>query len=395
MNYLRYDFPQEPLPAEAVFFNSSAAQASLEFHRTLPGYAVTPLVNLPHLAKRLDIASLVVKDERTRFGLNSFKGLGGSRLAADLLAHRFGLTRLPSLQELGDLLKAHPEKRVTLCTATDGNHGRGVAWSARALGLPCFVYLPKGAAAERVANIRTLGATTTVTDVNYDDTVAYARAQAHKAQWVFVQDTDDENGSDTVRRLMQGYLTLAEEIRRQIEVVPTHVFLQAGVGSFAGATAAFFAQVWRDHLPHFIVVEAQNAACIRQTAALNDGRIHSVTGDLQTMMAGLSCGTPCRLAWKLLSHTARHYVTVTDGEAAQAMRILGNPLDGDTPITAGESGAAGVAALLAGVCVDALRKQLNLTSDARVLCINTEGDTDQINYRRVVWNGIPTSDLNF
>ncbi len=382
-----------PAP-EAADFSEAAALASLAFHRTLPGYAETPLQSLPALSRRLDLAALHVKDESPRFGLNSFKGLGGSRLAAAVMGERLGLQGLPSFAALREALARNPAARVTLCSATDGNHGRGIAWSAKALGLPCVIWLPKGSTEERVEHIRSLGADARVTDVNYDRTVALARDEAARHGWVFVQDTDDEKSSATVRLLMQGYLTMGEEIRRQLPEAPTHVFLQAGVGSFAGALAAYFSNVWRETPPVFVVVEAQNAGCIARTAALNDGAVHSVEGDLQTMMAGLSCGTPCRLAWKLLRGCARHFVIVTDAEAALAMRVLGNPLAGDPRIVSGESGAAGVAALLAAAVRPDLREALGLTARSRVLCISTEGDTDAANYRRVAWQGLPASNIS-
>ena len=391
MEALHFTEPLAGPAPEAADFSEAAALASLAFHATLPGYAETPLRSLPALARRLGLASLTVKDESPRFGLNSFKGLGGSRLAAAVMAERLGLAGLPTFDLLHRLLAENPEARVTLCSATDGNHCRGIAWSAQALGLPCVIWLPKGSTRERVEAIRALGANVRVTDVNYDHTVAFARAEARRNRWVFVQDTDDEKSSETVKLLMLGYLTLAEEIRRRLPEAPTHVFLQAGVGSFAGAMAAFFANVWRATPPAFVVVEAQNAGCIARTAAANDGEIHAVSGDIQTMMAGLSCGTPCRLAWKLLQGAAQHFVIVSDAEAALAMRVLGNPLANDPRIVSGESGAAGVAALLAA-CADAsTRTALNLTGRSRVLCISTEGDTDAANYRRVTWQGVPPS----
>ena len=375
-------------------FSPEEARASMAFHQSLPGYAETPLVELQALSSRLGIGSLFVKDESGRFGLNSFKGLGGSRLAASVLGKRLGMEGLPGFEQLRRALDAHPGKRVTLCSATDGNHGRGIAWSAKALGLPCVIYLPKGSTAERVGHIARLGARTVVTDEKYDETVALARKTARQEGWVFVQDTDDEKSSETVRLLMLGYLTMAEEIRRRLPEPPSHVFLQAGVGSFAAAMAAYFSNVWVSRPPVFIVVEAQNAGCIARTAATDDGRIHAAEGSLQTMMAGLSCGVPCRLAWKILSKTASHYLIVRDEEAALAMRVLGNPLGADPRIISGESGAAGVAALLAACAEPGMKARLGLSDRSRVLCISTEGDTDAANYRRVAWNGIPALDKN-
>ncbi len=352
-------------------FGPAVAEEVRAFHRSLPGYAPTPLVELRALAARLGLGALYVKDESKRFGLNAFKGLGGS-----WCLHRY--------------LAEHPGKH-TFVTATDGNHGRGIAWSAARLGMDSVVYMPKGSASERLENIRALGARAEITPWNYDDTVRYASRQAEEHGWVLVQDTSWEGYEQVPTWIMEGYTTLMLEAVEQMGADrPTHVLLQAGVGSMAGAAAGFLAGYYGADRPAIIVVEPHAANCFFQTAAAGDGRLHGVGGELRSIMAGLACGEPCGLAWQVLAGCAESFLSLPDWVAAKGMRVLGNPVDGDPRIISGESGAAtvGVVAEVMGNPARArLREQLGLDENSRVLCISTEGDTDRENYRRIVWDG--------
>ena len=350
-------------------FGVEAARAAWAFHRTLPEYAPTPLVRLDQLAGYLGIRGVLVKDERPRFGLNAFKALGGS-------------------YAMGGLAGSEPR---TFVTATDGNHGRGVAWAARRLGQRAVVYLPRGTARERLMNIRREGAEAEILDMVYDDVVRHARRQAEANGWVLVQDTAWEGYTDIPTRIMQGYTTMGIEILEQLdELRPTHVFLQAGVGSMAGAMAGFLADAFGAARPRIIVVEPFRADCIFRTAAADDGALHACPGALDSIMAGLNCGEPCSIAWDVLSACGDFALRMDDAVAALGMRALAAPLPGDAPIVSGESGAAGFGAILALLTEPALRDERNtLGLDARsvVLCISTEGDTDPKNYRDIVWRG--------
>ena len=352
-------------------FGPAVAEEVRAFHRSLPGYAPTPLVELRALAARLGLGALYVKDESQRFGLNAFKGLGGS-----WCLHRY--------------LAEHPGKH-TFVTATDGNHGRGIAWSAARLGMDSVVYMPKGSASERLENIRALGARAEITPWNYDDTVRYASRQAEEHGWVLVQDTSWEGYEQVPTWIMEGYTTLMLEAVEQMGADrPTHVLLQAGVGSMAGAAAGFLAGYYGADRPAIIVAEPHAANCFFQTAAARDGRLHGVGGELRSIMAGLACGEPCGLAWQVLAGCAESFLSLPDWVAAKGMRVLGNPVDGDPRIISGESGAATVGVVAEGMGNPArarLREQLGLDENSRVLCISTEGDTDRENYRRIVWDG--------
>lgn len=347
-----------------------AARAVRAFHRTLPGYAATPLHALPGLAGAMGIGALRVKDESPRFGLNAFKALGGS-------------------YAIHTLLKDAPQ---TFVTATDGNHGRGVAWAARVLGQRAVVYMPKGSAVERLENIRAQGAEASILDMPYDDAVRYARRQAEANGWVLVQDTAWPGYTDIPRRIMQGYTTMGLEIIEALgDRRPTHVFLQAGVGSMAGAMAAFFAAAYGKDRPKVIVVEPFTADCIFRTARADDGALHFCPGEeMHTIMAGLCCGEPCSIAWDLLREHADFALRIRDDVAATGMRVLGNPLPGDERVVSGESGASTTGALFELATNPACageRARIGLDGNAEVLVISTEGDTDRKNYRDIVWRG--------
>ena len=378
--------------ADVCAFGSSATARAVAFHRSLPDYAPTPLADLKRLSAGLGLGRLAVKDESTRFGLNAFKGLGASYAVACYLAQYLGLSEGEMTYE--NLTK--PEyreqlRKVTLVTATDGNHGRGIAWAAKIFGVFAHVFMPKGSSTERLANIRGLGAEASFTTYNYDDTVRHAANLAKEKGWVLVQDTAFEGYTEIPRWIMQGYTTLAHEAVEQYAEPPTHIFLQAGVGSMPGAIAGYFAAHDREKRPVVTIVEPNHADCIYRTAAASDGERHIVTGEINSIMAGLSCGEPSPIAWEILKDYADHFVSVPEWVAAKGMRILGNPLDDDPRVVSGESGAVTtglVAELMQNRSLDYLRDRIGLNKDSRILCISTEGDTDRTNYRRVVWDGL-------
>lgn len=374
-------------------FNNGVAEKARGFHQSFPEYAPTPLVSLNDLAKLLDVRSIHVKDESCRFGLNAFKVLGGSYCIGNYVAKRLGV-------DIGDLtyeflISAEAKEKlgmITFITATDGNHGRGIAWTANRLGQACVVLMPKGSAAERLENIRALGAEAWITDVNYDDTVRMAKKLAEKNGWVLVQDTAWDGYEEIPGWIMQGYMTMGSEITEQLgQIRPTHIFLQAGVGAMAGAMTGFFADYYGDKNPPVITIaEPDKADCIFRTAQANDGTLHAVTGDLDSIMAGLCCGEVCTIGWDVLKSRADCFVSMPDRIAARGMRILGNPTGGDQKIISGESGAVttGFAVeLLMNTELAELKTALGINGESRILCISTEGATDLAGYQRVVWDG--------
>ena len=366
------------------------------FHRSFPQYSVTPLARLDGMAARLGLGSLCVKDESYRFGLNAFKVLGGSFAMARYIAQELGrdvsemtydyLTSGKLRQEFG---------QATFFTATDGNHGRGVAWAANKLGQKAVVHMPKGSTQTRFDNIAKEGAQVTIEEVNYDDCVRMAAAEAARTEHgVVVQDTAWEGYEEIPAWIMQGYGTMAGEANQQLRQQevgrPTHVFVQAGVGSLAGAVVGYFANRFPTDPPKFIVMEAGAADCLYRGALAGDGSPRMVGGDLQTIMAGLACGEPNTLSWDILRSHVTAFLSCPDWVAARGMRMLAAPVKGDPAVCSGESGAVGmgvISAIMEDGTYKDLREALELGRDSRVLMFSTEGDTDPDKYRKIVWDG--------
>jgi diaminopropionate ammonia-lyase len=377
------------------FLSTNEIQKAKAFHASFPEYSKTPLRSLGNLAKRFGVGGIYVKDESYRFGLNAFKVLGASFAIAKYLAKCLQV----DVGELDFSTLASPEIRkklgeITFVTATDGNHGRGVAWAARQLNQKAVVYMPKGSSLTRLENIRAEGASASITDLNYDEAVRLAANQAEEFGWVVVQDTAWVRYEEIPAWIMQGYGTIAaeslEQLNQQGIKKPTHIFLQAGVGSFAGAIEGHFASLFGKEKPKTIIVESDLADCLHKSIIANDGQPRIVTGDMATIMAGLACGEPNRIGWEVLRDYSDMFFSCPDEVAAKGMRLLGNPLGNDSPVISGESGAvtAGLLALLLErEGLQGAKDSLGLGKDSHILLISTEGDTDPEKYRSIVWDG--------
>lgn len=390
---VHFDRKKEGL-SDVKRFGPKNADKVRAFHKSFPEYKETPLADLKNLAKELGVASIHVKDESYRFGLNAFKVLGGSYAIGSYIAKKLGMdiSELPyekmTSQEIKDKLG-----ETTFVTATDGNHGRGVAWTANRLKQHSVVYMPKGSSLERLNNIKALGSDASITDMNYDDAVRLAYKGELEKGWVLVQDTAWEGYTDIPGWIMEGYTTMAHEAVEQLKgEKPTHIFLQAGVGAMSGGLTGYFADLYGDEdRPIITIVEPNKADCIYRTAKANDGKLHFVTGDMNSIMAGLCCGEPCTIGWDVLKDHADNFVSMPDYVAAKGMRVLGNPIGDDPRVISGESGAATlgfVAELMQNESLDWLREQLKIDENSRILCFSTEGDTDRENYRRIVEDGL-------
>ncbi len=280
---------------------------------------------------------------------------------------------------------------MVFVTATDGNHGRAVAWAAARLGCSSIVYMPKGSSLRRLQHIKDTGAEAFITDVNYDDTVRLAKKKADEIGGALVQDTAWEGYEKVPNWITQGYTTMAAEAIDQMKsdggIKPTHVFLQAGVGSFAGGILGYFTNIFKDEPPVTVIAEPENAACIYKSALTDDGRPHSVTGDLNTIMAGLACGEPNTVTWPILRDFAKIYVSCPDYVAAKGMRILAAPSGNDKKVISGESGAVGLGLLtllLEKEELKPLKEKLKLNENSVIICFSTEGDTDPEQYRAII-----------
>ena len=385
------------MPASGDKWLSVMSECEVEkvraFHRSFPQYAPTPLVSLSQKAKALGLGGLYVKDESHRFGLNAFKVLGGSFAMAGAIAKSLGrdVGETDYAYLTGDRLKEE-FGQATFFTATDGNHGRGVAWSARQLGQKAVVLMPKGTVKSRFDNIAKEGAQVTIEEANYDQCVRMACALAEKTpRGIVVQDTAWEGYEEIPCLIMQGYGTMAQEAAQQLENRgagrPTHVFVQAGVGSLAGAIAGYYANLYGENCPKIIVMEADAADCHYQSALAGDGSMCFVTGDLNTMMAGLACGEPNPISFDILRNHAACFVSCPDWVSACGMRALAKPQDGDERIVSGESGAIGtglVSAIMTDPAYAELKDALELSENSVVLLFSTEGDTDPENYRKII-----------
>ena len=363
------------------------------FHESFPQYSETPLADLKGMAEYLGLDRVCVKDESYRFGLNAFKVLGGSYAIARYIGEETGkdISELPysvlTSQELRERFGT-----ATFYSATDGNHGRGVAWAANKLRQKSVIIMPKGSTVTRLNHIKAENAEAWISDVNYDECVRQAAKLAEKTEHgVMVQDTAWEGYEKIPAWIMEGYGTMADEAGDQYGERPTHIFVQAGVGSLAGAVVGYFANRYRENPPVMVVVEASAADCLYRGAAAGDGEIQIVDGDMDTIMAGLACGEPNITSWDILKNHVSCFISLEDCAAARGMRMLAAPLKGDRQVVSGESGAASFAALAAIMRKDEykeLREKLGLGKDSKVLCFSTEGDTDPERWKNIVWEGL-------
>ncbi|EEH8383103.1 diaminopropionate ammonia-lyase [Salmonella enterica subsp. enterica serovar Montevideo] len=375
-------------------FTDGITAEVLAFHKKINGYDATPLVSLKKLASHIGVKNIFVKDESKRFGLNAFKVLGGSYALGKLLAEKLDvpITEL-DFKTVGTLL---PEP-LTFTTATAGNHGTGVAWAARELGQKAVVFMPKGSAQASVDRIKSLGAACIVTDVNYDDTVRLASMKADSKGWTLVQDTAWEGYEKIPSWISQGYMTMAKEAFDQLAISgegkPTHVFLQAGVGAMAGGILGYCADVLGPRNFTSVIAEPAAADCLFRSVSTDDGHRVAVTGSLNSIMAGLACGEVNPVTWDILRDTGNFFISADDRIAATGMRVLGNPLSGDTGVISGESGALNMGLLYYLMTssepeVQQYRAQVGLTEESEILIFSTEGDTNPARYRSIVWDGV-------
>ncbi len=357
------------------------AQAEI---RSWPGYAVTPLHSLQAIARQMKVAAVHYKDEGGRFGLGSFKALGGAYAVARLLCQVVG-QRLGRVVTTADLMASPCREEageITVTCATDGNHGRSVAWGAQLFGCQCVIYIHATVSEGRRQAIEHYGATVVRTAGNYDDSVRQADADAKAMGRYVISDTSYEGYLDVPRDVMQGYQLMVEEAAQQLGAAPTHVFVQGGVGGLAAAVCGYFWERLGAARPRVIVVEPERADCLMQSA--RNGRITAVHGALDTLMAGLACGEVSWLAWEILAQGADAFAVIADDAAVATMRLLASPGAGDPAIAAGESAVAGLAAAIGVAQREAQRAALGLDDKSVLLFFGSERDTDPALYTQLV-----------
>lgn len=371
-------------PADAECLGAAGAAEAERFLQHRENYAVTPLHTLSALASHLGVADIHVKDEGPRFGLGSFKALGGSYAVTRLVLEAASqqLKRSVHIGELHDSEIRALAATMTFACATDGNHGRSVAQGAQLVGARAVIFVHAGVSDERVAAIAHFGAEIVKVAGTYDDSVAEAARVAAARGWIIVSDTSWPGYERIPGLVMQGYTVMVREALRQIPDLPTHVFVQAGVGGVAAAVAGHLAAVFGNRRPTFVVVEPERAACIYVSAEA--GRPVKIDHDQPTVMAMLECYEPSLIAWRVLSRVADGFMTVGEDDAVAAMRMLARPLGSDPPIIAGESGGVGLSGLLRATADRDVSGVLGLGPRSRVFIINTEGATDPARYAELV-----------
>ncbi|UFN51316.1 diaminopropionate ammonia-lyase [Roseomonas sp. OT10] len=364
------------IPGTVVLPDSAYRRARAEI-AGWPGYAPTPLLSLPEAAEAAGVASVAYKDEGGRFGLGSFKALGGAFAVARVVTHalaREGVAASATSAELEAGAFAEATRRITVTCATDGNHGRSVAWGARRFGARCVIFVHPAVSAGRRDAIARWGAEIREVAGNYDDAVRAASEAAAREGWFVVSDTSWPGYTEVPRDVMQGYRLMAEEALAALPAPPTHAFVQGGVGGVAAAVSVQLRASGATGT-RLVVVEPEQAACL--LASAEAGHAVTVGGELDTLMAGLACGEPSLLAWQELERAACAFMAVPDAAAVACMTALGRR----TPrVVAGESAVAGLAGLLLAAWDPAARAALQLGPDSRVLVFGTEGATDPAAY---------------
>jgi diaminopropionate ammonia-lyase len=362
----------------------------MDFHKSLKGYAPTPLYSLADLSSALGLGEVWIKDESKRFGINAFKALGASYAIYRFLQNRweekFGMKLSPkeflqpeTMNKLG---------KFTFCGATDGNHGRAVAWTAKMLNQRSVIYMPANTAKSRIENIKNENGEVILIDGTFDDCVEKCKQDAKKNNWQAVSDTAYEGYFDIPSWILLGYTTIFREIDQEI---PTKdfdfVFLQAGVGGLAAAGTSYFTRRYKEKRPKLICVEPVSSDCFLESIKNGNGNPIPTKGIQDSIMAGLNCGIPSPLAWPIIKDAMYGFLSITDNYAEEAMHKLYYPLENDPKIISGESGSSGMAGLLALLNDKNLaeyKEKLGFNKNSKVLIINTEGDTDPENFRRVV-----------
>ena len=347
-----------------------------------PGYQPSPLQRLDQLAKQIGVTAIYYKDESQRFGLKSFKALGGAYAVARQLQERIRQDN-GAEASIDDLLTGRYRsivQDIVISCATDGNHGRSVAWGCQMFGCGCIIYIHRDVSEGRKQAMQALGAEVIRVDENYDVSVRLADTDATTHGRIIVSDTSYPGYVDIPRDVALGYtVMLAEAVEQMGDSIPTHVFIQAGVGGLAAAVCAYFWELWGEQRPRFIVVEPEQANCLQQSAA--QGELVVVEGDLETLMAGLSCGEVSLLAWDILKPGVDDFLTLSEDAVAPCMQLLAQ---GEPPVEAGESAVAGLgAAIVAREDAD-MSTKLGLDESSRIFVIGTEGATDHEIYQELI-----------
>ena len=378
--------PGKPHSHKAAFevLPGEGFSAAIEEISEWQGYEPTPLYSLTSLSSSLSIGEILYKDEGPRFGLGSFKALGGSYAALRVLQREISqiLDKKVSLKDIRNGRYCEEASKITLVSATDGNHGRSLAWGCKRFGAPCKIYIHAEVSKGRAEAMLDLGAEVIRIDGDYDDSVDLARSEAEKNNWFVVSDTSWSGYFEPPRDVMHGYGVMMHEISELLTKPPTHVFIQAGCGGFAGSVCASIRQVWGDQAPRIVIVEPHIANCLFESSKANKALFVKI--NKESIMAGLSCGEASGLAWDIIAEEASDFVTIPENVVAPTVRLLAQPEGNDPIIEAGESAVAGLAALICATKQSDVREQLGLDESSRVLLFGSEGVTDRLIFDEIM-----------
>lgn len=350
-----------------------------------PGYEVSPLHLLPGFAADCRVGGIAYKDESQRFGLKSFKALGGSYAVAqqllEIVAEKTGQT--VSMSDLFSRKYDDVVGKITVATATDGNHGRSVAWGAQLFGCKCVIYIHADVSEYREKTMAGFGADVRRITGNYDDSMREAASAGEQHGWTIISDNSYEGYLEIPKFVTAGYTVMLAEAVEQLDGrIPTHVFIQGGCGGLASSVCGYFWELWGNKRPRLIVVEPEQANCLQKSAL--DGELAVVDGKLETLMAGLACGEVSPLAWDILATGADDFATLPERYVAPTMRALASGVGEDSPVEAGESAVAGIGVVSAIRNDDDARAALGIDQDSFVLVFGTEGATDPELYEKLI-----------
>lgn len=373
-------------PSKWKSWEKPSYESIRKFHEKLPEYNITPLQTLDGLSKNLGVNRIWAKDESQRFGLKAYKALGGSYAIAKYLQQRYQLEEL-------NFKKLHasnfPDSEdITFATMTDGNHGLGVAYIASKLGYESQIYVPKEMVPARIEAIEKVGGTVTVFEGGYDDAARQIAKDAEKYDWQVISDTAWDGYTQIPEWIIEGYSTMFEEVREQLkDEIPTHIFIQAGVGSLASSLIKYFRTVYGEHEITIIITEPHRANCFYYSTKIDDGEAHNYPGKVDTMMAGLACAEPNPIAWPIIRDGANFMLSCSDEISALGMRSYYDPVDVDPQIISGEAGAVTLGAVVE-VFLNAgfvsIKENFGLNANSKILLVNTEGDTDPVNFEKII-----------
>ena len=353
--------------------------------KSWPNYAQTPLYAMESLSKEAEVSAIWYKDESQRFGLKSFKALGGAYAVArqlqNILENQTG-TKPTTKDLLAGKFQSEVSKIVVSC-ATDGHHGRSVAWGAQMFGCGCVIYIHAGVSEGRKQAMEAFGATVIRIDGNYDESVRQADKDAKANDRIIVSDTSYEGYMEIPKDVALGYTVMLSEIVEQLNGdIPTHVFIQGGVGGLASAVCGYFWDLWKEQRPRLVIVEPEQANCLQKSAQA--GKPVTVEGELDTLMAGLACGEVSSLAWEILATGADDFMTLSEDAIPDTMKFLAKGYQSDPAVEAGESAVPGLAAVLIARKSEELSNSLGLDKNSKILTIGTEGATDPDLYQQLV-----------